>query len=208
MKKLLLLLICTFMVSGKAISQTPDTLVIEFQAPVGNRFSVQGLLALRSLEQSDLEEDGVPEIVFFEEDQQGKTTKVTALDGRTHAEKWQADLTNLNISANSLNKLEADGFTYTHRDSLIWRGFRRIRKVIGPSKSTSAGMNEGRLAVMSGGFGGVLAINPINNKTLLSLGDDFVLFAVVDIDQDGEEELIIGNKKTNRVFIVGTGRTE
>lgn len=207
MRNLFIFLFALFLVVVDANAQAPDTLVIEFQAPVGNRFTVQGLLALRNLEQSDFEQDGVPELVLFEEDQQGNTTKVIALDGRTHIEKWQADLTNLNGIVSSLNKSGAGGFSYTHRDSMIWRGFRRMRR-IGVGKSTGTRTNEGRLAVLSGGFGGVLAINPIDNKTLLSLNDDFVLFAIVDIDQDQEEELIIGNKKTNRVFIVGTGRTE
>ena len=64
------------------------------------------------------------------------------------------------------------------------------------------------LAVMSGRFGGVLAIDPTTNKALLNLGDIFVLVAIVDIDGDEEEELIIANKLTRRVFIVGTGKTE
>ena len=203
MKRILLLLIATALLVAEAGAQSPDSLVVEFMAPIKNRFSLQGLLALRNKGQTDFDEDGVPELVLFENDEQGNTTKVIALDGRTHSTKWELDLTNILTS----EKLSS-GFSYTHRDSLIWRGFRRIRKLGGLSKSAGTTVNGERLAVMSGRFGGVLAIDPTTNKALLNLDDIFVLLAIVDIDGDEEEELIIANKLTRRVFIVGTGKTE
>ncbi len=205
MKRALLLFIAAFLLFADVNAQSPDTLVIEFTAPVKNRFSVAGLLALRSQGQTDFDEDGVPELVLFETDDDGNQTKIVAMDGRTRSMKWEADLTNLSTGQSSLNKL-SQGFRYTHRDSLIWRGFRKIRKIRGLNKSTSA--NSERLAVISGQRGGVLALDPATNEALLSLGDDFRLLGILDIDGDQKDELIIGNKKTRRIFIVGDGTTE
>ena len=207
MKRLLLLLMATFLFFADVKAQDPDTLVIEFTAKVKNQFSIAGLLSLRGQDQTDFDEDGVPELVLFERDDLGNLVGVVALDGRTHTTKWEVDLTNIQGTGGSLNKMST-GFSYTHRDSLIWRGFRRIRRIGGIGKSTGSGINGDRLAVMSGRLGGVLAINPTDNKALLNLDDRFRLLAIFDIDADDEEELIIVNKQTRRVFIVGSGKTE
>ncbi len=172
-------------------------LVVEYESDFNRAFRSE-LRQINSDNDLDFEEDGIREIVLIEEDDAGNQTKIIALDGRTHVKKWELNLTGLN----SVNRQGINKFSRTHRDSIIWRGFRKIRKVVRLGKSTG---NSERLAVFGGEEGGILIVDPHTNDVLLDKDDNFTLLAVFDIDGDGLDEVIVGDKPRRTVMIYGDG---
>lgn len=195
MKRATLFFLAALAVSSPTKGQD---LVVEYESDFNREFLAQ-LVEIRTANDLDLEEDGIPEIVLIETDDNGNQTFIRAFDGRSRALKWEFDLTGL--GGNGVDKLSS-GVSYTHRDSLIWRGFRRIRRISGISKSKAS---SERLAIFYGDAGGVLLIDPVTSDVLLDVGDDFVLLSVFDIDNDGLDEVLIGDKPRRVVMVFGDG---
>jgi len=203
MKRAIIFFLAALVVSSGTNAQD---LVVEYESEFNRAFRSE-LVEIRTLNDVDLEEDGIPEIVFIEEDDDGNQIAIRALDGRTRVQKWELDLTNL--AGNGINKLSSTNGPALRKygltalcDTLIWRGFRRIRNLRGIGKSTR---KSERLAIFAGQRSGVLLIDPATNDVLLDVGEDFLLLSIFDVDDDGLDEVLIGDKPRRVVMVYGDG---
>ena len=164
---------------GTAQAQSGDVLNLLFETPPGQRFSSfkgtdEELQALRR-EHRDANGDGVPDLILEREN--GGQTLLIVFDMTTRQEIWQLDLTGRDLG-------------------LFW-GFYRL--MVEGEKRTIAVFGDEGMSIFRPDFGvgaGVWVEFEKGNP-------DYPLLGIVDVNDDGSDDFILGNRQRNAVEVCG-----
>ena len=169
-----LLFVLTLLLCAPAYAQSNDSLVVLFASQPGVRpFFLDGSQSVRN---TDANGDGTRDFIMRREDDDGNLVRLAAFDMTTREEIWTLNLTGLDVG-------------------LVWGIY-----------SLMVEGEKRRVVVLSGEASrGAFIFRPeIDDEVLFRLDPaTYRLFGITDLNNDGSDDLIVGNRATRTVEVWG-----